>query len=352
MTPSLRSLPLLLILALGLGSGCSVIVNNKTQCKSSECDDGNACTTDYCGDGACQHDLIDEDGDGYAPSSCYAGDAGTSQGDCDDANSNVHPGAAEQCNGVDDNCNGQLEDGAPQVTCYKDNDKDGYHDATMMMTATCTCPDGYILPNAAGADCNDNNVQVHPGAPEQCNNFIDDNCNGQTDEASTLINCQRDADSDGFGDPNDVKSQCACEAGRIAPNPNGNDCADAVGIAYPGATTAAQTIPYCLGGTQTMLAVPDASQPTGYKCGTPGFTLRWDYDCDGAETQYWQGVNIDTSCYPPCSGMFCLYFCSDGWATATAPACGINGSFRDGTPGSNFFSCSSCSSYTRRQACK
>jgi len=44
-------------------------------------------------------DSIDHDGDGY--SSCG--------GDCDDANGMVHPGAAETCNAIDDDCDGLVD---------------------------------------------------------------------------------------------------------------------------------------------------------------------------------------------------------------------------------------------------
>lgn len=41
--------------------------------------------------------------------------------------------------------------------------------------------DGYIAIEAGGDDCDDNNPNVHPGAPERCNNGIDDNCSGYID---------------------------------------------------------------------------------------------------------------------------------------------------------------------------
>ncbi len=49
---------------------------------------------------------VDRDGDGYG-SGCAAGP------DCDDTNREIHPGAMELCDGLDDNCDGRNDgDGA------------------------------------------------------------------------------------------------------------------------------------------------------------------------------------------------------------------------------------------------
>jgi hypothetical protein len=65
------------------------------------CDDGDPCTDDACQVGVgCIHTVRDEDGDGF---DCH--------NDCDDTDPSVHPGAHEICNGIDDNCNGLIDEG-------------------------------------------------------------------------------------------------------------------------------------------------------------------------------------------------------------------------------------------------
>jgi hypothetical protein len=49
-------------------------------------------------------------------------------GDCDDSNGDAFPGAAEICDGVDNNCDGQVDNGGTSVTQYTDGDGDGYGD--------------------------------------------------------------------------------------------------------------------------------------------------------------------------------------------------------------------------------
>ncbi|HNA56702.1 MAG TPA: FG-GAP-like repeat-containing protein, partial [Chitinophagales bacterium] len=61
--------------------------------------------------------FADADGDGYGDdatlvNSCNAPLGYVSiGGDCDDDNASVHPGATEICNGIDDNCNGNIDEG-------------------------------------------------------------------------------------------------------------------------------------------------------------------------------------------------------------------------------------------------
>jgi cysteine-rich repeat protein len=119
-----------------------------------DCDDSDDCTADSC-DAAvgCVNALVDGDGDGYSAASCTT--AGLMGGDCDDARSDVYPGATELCDGADNDCNGMVDDGTSDVTCLRDQDGDGYGDATMSMSG-CSCPAGYIPPRADGTvDCED-----------------------------------------------------------------------------------------------------------------------------------------------------------------------------------------------------
>jgi hypothetical protein len=126
---------------------------------------------------------VDADGDGYhRPGALQQ----TCPEDCDDNNPNVFPGAVEICNGMDDNCDGLVDEGVTQ-TFHADADGDGYGNPLVSVVA-CAAPTGYV---ADHTDCDDNNPLIHPGRPEICNG-ADDNCDGVTDPG-----CADDDDGDG-----------------------------------------------------------------------------------------------------------------------------------------------------------
>ncbi len=81
-----------------------------------DCDDNDPCTNDTCDPttGKCHytHATLDLDGDGYfAPLPGHRpGDPGSCGDDCDDTNPNAHPGGIEVCDGVDNDCNGIIDD--------------------------------------------------------------------------------------------------------------------------------------------------------------------------------------------------------------------------------------------------
>lgn len=134
------------------------------------CDDADACTADGCpSPSGCTHTLIDEDGDGHAPTSLGA--CGT---DCDDTRMEVAPDAVEICgNSRDDDCDGTTDE-APTTTWYEDCDGDGFARAGARAIMACARPAPSVSMCLTGggwtardpgeeSDCNDDNADVNPG---------------------------------------------------------------------------------------------------------------------------------------------------------------------------------------------
>jgi hypothetical protein len=93
----------------------------------------------------------------------------------------VHPDADELCDGLDNNCDGDVDEGITDlVTYYEDWDDDGYGDPEYSEEA-CAPPAGYVLDDT---DCNDIDDTVHPGAEDFAWDGIDQDCDGE-DETDT-----------------------------------------------------------------------------------------------------------------------------------------------------------------------
>ena len=150
---------------------------------------------------------LDLDGDGF-----------TAPGlDCNDDDASVFPGAAEVCNGQDDDCDGTLpadeadtdEDGVGicqgdcddedpdtfpaateiigdgvdqtcdgQETCFVDDDGDGFGGDDLVETDVLTCDDAGMA--AVSGDCDDGDEDASPGVSEVECNGVDDDCNPDT----------------------------------------------------------------------------------------------------------------------------------------------------------------------------
>ena len=162
---------------------------------------------------------VDEDGDGFDETV-----------DCDDQNPDINPGAAESCDGVDNNCDGLIDEGFPSAAeYYPDEDGDGYGDDADVVVS-CEPIDGLIT---QGGDCDDTNAEVNPLGIELCDG-IDNNCDGEVD-GDTAVDKDfffLDADGDGYGITEGFIQACELPEGYAD---NDTDCDDENGEVYPGA---------------------------------------------------------------------------------------------------------------------
>ena len=152
--------------------------------------------------------------------------------DCDDTTNTVSPGASEYCNGIDNDCNGTIDDdyASGADLWFADIDGDGYGDPTSTQRA-CYESAGWVGNNN---DCDDSTDTISPIADEYCDG-IDTNCNSILDDSSAVDanTYYADADEDSYGDPDETWRACSPPSGWVEDN---NDCNDANYNSYPGAT--------------------------------------------------------------------------------------------------------------------
>jgi hypothetical protein len=190
------------------------------------CDDIDNDCNELVDDGLGLDLYVDSDNDGFGdedqPVDGCIEQVGTSfiSGDCDDSDPAVSPDAVEVCDGIDNNCDADIDEGVGN-TYYFDNDADGFGDLNSS-TYECTRPDGSV---ENSGDCDDTDSMISPAASEVCDGGIDNNCDGLIDD-STSVNLDTfytDADADGYGDPNALLESCLQPIGSVT---NSDDCDD------------------------------------------------------------------------------------------------------------------------------
>ena len=112
---------------------------------------------------ACRSDKTSSDDSGEVPAGATDADSdGYEAGeDCDDEDAQINPGAAELCDGTDNNCDGEIDEGVT-ATFYADTDGDGFGDEGNTIEA-CELPDRLRL--GVGNDCDDRGRRLLPQRP-------------------------------------------------------------------------------------------------------------------------------------------------------------------------------------------
>ncbi|MBN2801354.1 MAG: VCBS repeat-containing protein [Deltaproteobacteria bacterium] len=151
--------------------------------------------------------------------------------DCDDTSADRHPGLDEWCDGLDNDCDGTPDDSATDAgTWYTDEDGDGFG-LSDEATRACAQP---AATASRGGDCDDTEAGRFPGNPETCVTPLDDDCDGQINEADAAdaTTWHLDADGDAHGRPGAGLRACEAPEGYVA---SADDCDDLRAVVYPGA---------------------------------------------------------------------------------------------------------------------
>jgi hypothetical protein len=166
---------------------------------------------------ACAPESGDADGDGVPD-----GD------DCGPLDPAIHPGAADVCDALDNDCDGVVD--GPGATdalqLFTDADGDGFGAGAPI--AACEAGPGLVPDDS---DCGDTDSSAHPGGPEFCDGH-DNDCDGDTDEEDAVdaASWHPDADGDGLGSAAVGEIACSAPAGFLA---DASDCDDSVAEVNP-----------------------------------------------------------------------------------------------------------------------
>ena len=331
-----------------LVAACSAPANYVSE--AGDCDDANAfatpgrdeiCATPYdddCDGTVNESAAIDAtewfpdiDGDGYGLNTtgvfaCEApAGAADNFDDCDDTDTAVNPGAIEVCDGVDNDCSGQIDgsDASDALSWYADSDGDSFGDLSVLVLSCETSLSGYVSDDT---DCDDAASAVNPDATEICDT-LDNDCDGSTDgsDSADASTWYYDGDSDGYGLDSSTVLSCSSPSGYAS---EGGDCDDADTSASPGETETCDTVDNDCDGTideddaadaatwyidadsdgegASSTSLTQCDQPSGYvnnatDCddgdATLNSTTTWYYDAD--LDSYGVSTSTRTQCADP-----------------------------------------------------
>ncbi|MFO0681979.1 MAG: putative metal-binding motif-containing protein [Sandaracinus sp.] len=282
--------------------------------------------------------------------------------DCDDGNVDIYGMHPELCDGIDNDCDGTVDDGAVPATWYADCDSDNRPAAGAATQVSCTRPvappvcnpppgacspqvtAGWTVdpPTGASLDCDDFHQTVYPSAPELCDG-LDNDCDGSLDRV------MEDVDGDGFAgsactscrvDCNDARADTHPSATELPASGRDEDC-DGSELCYQdtdhdtyGGPMVPSTILTCTG-TGIVARAGDCCDHDSRA--RPGATMfysvasdcgGYDFDCDGMETRQYgcDYCDIGAGCTEQAPGPAFLCFPP----TTVPPACGQWGQRIDG----------------------
>lgn len=240
-------------------------------------------------------------------------------GDCDDADSTVW----------------QLLSG------YVDADGDGYTVGGLLnnICSGASLPSGYSA-TSLGADCNDNNAAINPGAAEICGNGIDENCNGSDlacgssvgvtiNITGTHIICKDESLT-----LNATPSYSNCPSTGFQWYRNGNPIPGAtattltlnrwsVGNYYAAATCGATTVYSDTLKANIVVVTADSNR----LCPSAGLELRVE-PAPGVTYQWAEG-SLTGNIIPGANGTtYTTSYIGNVWCWMQKPACGSYGKFR------------------------
>jgi hypothetical protein len=170
--------------------------------------------------------------------------------DCDDqeALAFFDPAPETLCDGIDNNCNGDVDEVGP---FYFDGDDDGWGTYELQGFDCNTLPAvDYSLNDS---DCQDNDPNIHPGRPELPCDTLDNDCDVATLDDAQSQTWYGDTDLDGYGDPAESFQTSCPDLLAVPVAATNDDCAP---------TDASEPREYALDGDGDGFGEPGTGIPT------------------------------------------------------------------------------------------